>query len=211
MATGPHPSAALIIDLYRRHAADWIARRGGGAPFEQPWLDRFRALMPDRPSVLDLGCGSGKPIASYLIAQGATITGIDASGPLLDFARAQYAPPHTWIEADMRELNLAQTFDGLIAWHSFFHLSPDDQRAMFAIFSRHVRPGGALMFTSGHEAEEVIGEWQGEALYHGSLSPNEYRSRLDTAGFDLRAHILDDPACGNATIWLAQKRARTEP
>lgn len=210
MAAEPHPSAARIIDLYRRHAADWIERRGGGgSPFEQPWLDRFRALMPEQPSVLDLGCGSGKPIADYLITQGATVAGVDASGPLLDFARTQHPAPHAWIEADIRTLDLGRTFDGVIAWHSLIHLSPEDHRAMFAVFARHVRPGGALIFTSGDQHGEVIGEWQGEPLYHGSLSPAEYLQGLGAAGFDLHAHMLDDPNCGNATIWLARKRDAT--
>jgi SAM-dependent methyltransferase len=201
-----HPSSALIIDLYRRHADDWIALREPGVLFEQPWLDRFRALMPGRPVVLDLGCGSGKPMADYLISQGATVTGVDASGPLLDFARQRHGPPHEWIEADMRGLDLGRTFDGLIAWHSFFHLSPDDQRAMFPAFGRHVRPGGALMFTGGAHHGEHVGEWNGEPLYHGSLSAEEYRERLDAAGFEIVMTALNDPTCGNSNIWLAQKR-----
>jgi SAM-dependent methyltransferase len=203
---GAHPSSAIIIDLYRRHAADWIRLRGPGAPFEQPWLDRFRALMPHRPAVLDVGCGSGRPMADYLISQGSTVMGVDASGPLLDFARGRHGSPHEWIEADMRGLDLRRTFDGLIAWHSFFHLSPDDQREMFPVFARHVRAGGALMFTSGAHHGEIIAEWQGEPLYHGSLSVEEYGERLDAAGFDIVMNVLDDPTCGDTNIWLARRR-----
>lgn len=48
----------------------------------------------------------------------------------------------------MRGLALDQDFAGILAWNSLFHLSPDDQRAMFAVFERHAGPGCALMFTS---------------------------------------------------------------
>ncbi len=125
--------------------------------------------------MLDLGCGSGRPIAHYLIAQGFTVTGVDSSGPAGSTTPAGCrGPPHEWIEADMRGLDLDRAFDGLIAWHSFFHLSPEDQRGLFPVFARHVAPGGALMFTGGPRHGEVIADWNGEELYHGSLSSEEY-------------------------------------
>lgn len=202
-----HPSAGLIIDLYRRYAADWVAMRRPGATLERSWLESFLALVPERPEVLDLGCGSGQPVAGFLIAKGATITGVDTSGPLLDHARAGNSAPHQWIEADMRGLDLGRAFDGLIAWHSFFHLSPEDQRKMFPVFARHVRPGGALMFTGADHQGETIGDWNGEPLYHGGLSADEYGERLDRAGFDIVHRIIGDAACGNSNVWLARRRS----
>ena len=62
------------------------------------------------------------------------------------------------------------------------------------------------MFTSGTEEGEAIGELEGSPLYHGSLSPGEYRNLLDVAGFDVVAHVALDPTCGYRTIWLAQRR-----
>lgn len=201
-----HPSAAIIPDLYRRHARDWLEQRGHGPLFEQAWLDRFRAIISPCPHLLDLGCGSGRPIADYLIACGAVVTGVDASGPLLDDARRRHRAPHQWIEGDMRTLGLDRTFDGIIAWHSLFHLPPADQPALFPAFARLLRPGGALMFTSGLEHGEVIGQWQGEPLYHGSLSASEYADALDKAGFEIEATAFGDETCGNANIWLARRR-----
>jgi hypothetical protein len=78
---------------------------------------------------------------------------------------------------------------------------------MFARFEAHAAPGAALMFTSGNEEGTAIGELEGEPLYHGSLSPAEYRTLLDAAGFEVVAHVADDPTCGNRTIWLAQQRS----
>jgi hypothetical protein len=34
---------------------------------ERKWLDRFIALLPAKPTVLDIGCGPGEPIALYLL------------------------------------------------------------------------------------------------------------------------------------------------
>lgn len=193
-----------IVGLYEDNAAAWDRQRGRDL-HEKDWLDRFLALLPAAAEILDIGCGMGEPVAAYLIGRGARITGVDSSASLIGLARSRF-PDQTWLVGDMRALDLGHRFDGLLAWHSFFHLSPDDQEPMFARFAAHGRPGAALMFTSGWARGEAIGEWQGEPLYHGSLDPEEYRALLDANGFALLHHRVQDPECGHATIWLAQMR-----
>ena len=62
------------------------------------------------------------------------------------------------------------------------------------------------MFTSGPSDGEAIGTFQGEPLYHASLSPDEYRALLDRHGFEVVAYEAEDPECGGHTIWLARLR-----
>ena len=149
---------------------------------EQSWLDRFRALMPPNGQVLDIGCGSAVPIARYLIETGHSVTGVDTSATFIDLCRDRY-PTQEWCLADMRTLALGRMFDGIMAWDSFFHLTPDDQRLMFPVFRQHAAPGAPLMFTSGPAHGVAIGSFEGEPLYHGSLDPAEYRSLLNQNGF----------------------------
>lgn len=170
---------------------------------ERAWLDRFTALLPAGGSVLDLGCGMGEPVAAHLIGQGFAVTGVDTSPALLDLCRARFPAQH-WHLADMRGLALGQRFDGILAWDSFFHLDQADQRAMFSIFARHAAPGAGLMFTTGPAEGIALGEFQGEALFHASLSPAEYRSLLRGQGFVVVAHSAEDAGCDGRTIWLAR-------
>lgn len=114
-------------------------------------------------------------------------------------------PEHDWLVADMRGLIIGATFDGILAWDSFFHLTDDDQRRMFETFKSHSHQGTALMFTSGPEHGEALGSYRGEDLYHASLSPEEYRVLLASAGFEVVAHKAEDPHCGGHTVWLAQR------
>jgi len=107
------------------------------------------------------------------------------------------------VAADMRALALGERYDGLIAWHSLFHLSREDQRRMFACFAAHARAGAILMFTSGAADGVSVGEWQGEPLYHASLDPSEYRRQLGENGFELLDHKPRDAECGDSTVWLA--------
>ncbi len=194
-------SSETIIDLYERRAADYDRDRGRTL-LERTWLDRFLSHVAASGTVLDLGCGTSQPIAHYLVATGHGVLGVDSSPAMIGLCRARL-PESEWVVADMRRLALARRFDGILAWDSFFHLPMDDQRAMFPRFAAHASPGAALMFTSGTSHGERIGSYHGEPLYHASLDPAEYEELLHGNGFELRAHVAEDPECGAHTIWLA--------
>ncbi|MCE7797013.1 class I SAM-dependent methyltransferase [Sphingobium sufflavum] len=168
------------------------------------WLDRFCARLPTGAAVLDIGCGSGLPIARELIQRGLEVVGVDGTPTMLALFRRNLPGVEAHL-TDMRLLSLGRLFSGLLAWDSVFHLSPADQRGMFAIFQAHIRPGGALMFTSGNALGEAIGELDGDPLYHGSLDPDEYRDLLNAHGFAVVSHVVEDPSCGHRTIWLARQ------
>jgi cyclopropane fatty-acyl-phospholipid synthase-like methyltransferase len=191
-----------IIGLYEENAAAWDRQRGRDL-FEKPQLDRFADLLPEGGSILDLGCGMGEPIGHYLIGRGFALTGVDSSPSLIDLCRERF-PDHEWIAADMRGLALGRRFDAILAWHSFFHLSPEDQEAMFPVFAAHAAPGAILMFTSGVTRGQSIGEWRNEPLYHGSLDPDEYRALLAENGFSALDYRPRDAEIGHATIWVAR-------
>lgn len=191
-----------IADLYDRRVEDWDADRDRSL-FEAPWLVRFSALLPAGGRVLDIGCGSGEPIGRYFIEGGFSLTGVDASPKMIALCRDRFSD-HDWRVADMRQLDLGAVFDGILLWHSLFHLPPQDQPAVFAALRRHARSGTALMFTSGTEHGDLMGQWRGEALYHGSLSTVEYHDLLAQNGFEVIDHVENDATCGGANIWLAR-------
>lgn len=192
-----------IIDLYERHAHDYVADRRMVEWSESAWLDRFSALLRKGSSILDIGCGAGAPVAKYLADRGFAVDGVDTSPTLIALCRERF-PQRSWHVADMRALALQERFDGLLAWDSLFHLSHDDQRRMFPIFKRHASPHAALMFTSGTSHGEAMGSYRDEPLYHASLAPEEYRELLESIGFRIVAQINEDPNCGGHTVWLAQ-------
>ena len=197
-----HTEADDIIDLYRRHAVAWDEARGDRLR-EGGWLDRFLELLPPGGTVLDLGCGSGRPMARYCIEKGFPVLGVDSSPELIALCRQRF-PDQAWEVGDMRSLDLGRRFDGILAWHSLFHLAPEDQEAMFPLFARHARPGAALMFTSGWNRGVAIGAFQGERLYHASLDPDEYHALLKANGFRSLAHRVGEQEAGAGAVWLAQ-------
>jgi hypothetical protein len=90
----------------------------------------------------------------------------------------------------MRSLQLPRRFEGVLAWDSFFHLTPDDQRRMFNVFTRHAAPSAVLIFNSGPAHGESVGVYRGDPLYHASLSPDGYSALLSNIGFELIVHAV---------------------
>jgi len=191
-----------ILPTYETVAAGF-ARSRNKSLFERRWLDRMLARTPPPRRVLDLGCGSGNPIARYLLERRAKVTGVDGAAAMVELY-AQTVPEAEAIHADMRGLDLQRDFDAILAWNSFFHLNPSDQRAMFPVFAAHASENAALMFTSGPSAGEVTGTVEGQSIYHASLDPEEYRSLLTENGFDVLDFVPEDPDCNGHTVWLAR-------
>jgi len=183
--------------------AEWFDENRSRELFEKSWLDKAIAHLDPGAKVLDLGCGTGEPIARYFADQGFKVTGVDASEKMLDIAKDRL-PAVSFILSDMRSLSFGQKFDLLIAWHSFFHLSQDEQRNMFKVFADHLSDRGVLLFTSGHQEGEIWSDNGGENLYHASLSTEEYDRLLTEQGFKVLEHKMEDQSCGDATIWLCK-------
>lgn len=196
-----------IIGHYERHARAWDADRRNGGWNDKPWHDRFAAALPKGARVLDLGCGAGAPVALSMVAHGFQVTGVDSSPTLISLCRDRM-PDQEWIVADMRLLSLDRRFDGVLAWDSFFHLNPDDQRRMFGVFAGHSAETAVLMFNAGPAYGEAVGSYRGDPLYHASLEPADYEANLDRIGFEIIAHAVEDPEAGGRTVWLARSRPR---
>jgi SAM-dependent methyltransferase len=201
--------AANISAFYEKHAGDFDRERGRDL-MERGHLSAALEGLSPGAAVLDLGCGTGEPIAAHLVSRGFRVTGVDVAEAMVALCRGRF-PGHDWIVADMRRLDLGRAFDALIAWDSFFHLPRDDQRAVIPILARHVAPGGSLLFTSGPLDGEIVGSLYGDPLFHASLAPGEYRALLDACGFDIVRHVVEDPDCGNHTVWLARRRVIVDP
>jgi SAM-dependent methyltransferase len=204
IASMTHP-ANLIMGHYEQHATAWDSDRQSGAWNDKVWHERFVDRLTAGAKVLDLGCGSGRPVAQYSAGRGLRVTGVDSSPTMISLCLGRL-PDHEWIVADMRGLSLGRRFEAILAWDSFFHLHHDDQRRMFAVFAAHASAGARLMFNTGPQHGEAIGSYRGDPLYHASLARREYETLIDCFGFEVIEHAAEDQRAGGRTVWLCRSR-----
>ena len=190
--------------IYETVAKDFDRDRSKGL-MESFYLHQVLERLPRQAEILDLGCGTAEPLARFFIEAGHRVTGVDAAPAMLALCRERY-PTMSWLECDMRKLDLSRRFDAIIAWDSFFHLPAEDQRKMFPIFAQHIASRGLLLFTSGPRAGIAMGEIYGHPLFHASLDTEDYERLLNFHGFEVLLHQIEDPKCGGHTVWLAQHR-----
>ncbi|WP_170384227.1 class I SAM-dependent methyltransferase [Ruegeria atlantica] len=199
MSVDPNDTHAV----YERQATEYDKLRSK-ALFEARWLARFTASLKPGDHVLDLGCGTGDPIARWFMAEGFAVTGVDFAEAMLAIARDRW-PDGDWRHADMRDFELDQQFDGIIAWNSFYHLTAGEQKDCIARMSHHLRSGGMLMLTVGPRAGEVSGAVGSELVYHASLSPAGYATCLEENGLQMTGYLAEDPETQSHTILMARK------
>lgn len=198
-----------VFEVYNK-IATWFAENRYSGLMEKSYLDEMMAFLNGGAAVLDLGCGTGKPMMGYLLNLGLEVVGVDASSEMLALAKRNF-PLAEFVLEDMRKLALNRRFDAIIAWHSFFHLPADDQPVMFELFKNHLNAEGILLFTSGTEHGEAWGMNGGENLFHASLSTDAYRQLLEKYNFKVLKHVVNDPDCGSATVWMAQYTGAVTP
>ena len=198
--------AAAIADIYERHAVRFDARRRSAKTFmEAGWMARFLALAAPEGRILDLGCGSGYPIAALLIDHGRQVEGVDIAQAMIALCRKTW-PEQSWRVGDMRTVTLSGPYAGALAWHSSFHLPGLDQAHLIARIGAALAPGAPFMFTSGDGEGVAWGDMFGDRLFHASLAPEHFETALKEAGLEVIDRVFWDDSCGGASVWLTRKR-----
>ena len=83
-------------------------------------MDFSKKLKPGA-KVLDIGCGTGKPVALFLAEKGHHVTGIDLSEKMIELAQNNDILNAKFHYSDFFDFETSETFDGILAWDSFFH------------------------------------------------------------------------------------------
>lgn len=198
---------------YDRIAAQWHANQRASAYVEHvlSYVDRVIDGLPADAKVLDLGCGTGDPIARYVLDRGYRVTGIDESSEMLKFAR-QALPKAEFIHANMVDVEFTEAFDAAIAWDSMFHVERKHHAAIYRKLANTLKTGGRLLLSVGGSApsedEAVQGftsEMYGETFYYSGFAPNVARELIEAAGFEIELWEVDDPSSRGHIAVIARK------
>lgn len=169
---------------------------------EKKYLDIFISHLATDAKVLDVGCGSGHPIASYLIENGLQVTGLDSSKELLNIA-SKKCPKMKRIYGDIRTVAIEEKYDGIMEWWCLFHIPKPDHGKMITRFAQWLKIGGILEFTTGdHEYEAKSSDMLDQELAFYSLDPLLYEKYLKENGFKI---LLRESDQETHLVWIAKR------
>ena len=112
------------------------------------WLGDLRGKK-----VMDVGCGQG--FFSRLLAEkGASVTGTDAAGPLLEMAKKENKNIR-YVKADAHDLSFAKTGEFDMALCVLALQNMEDLKGALAEISRMIKPGGKFIAILNHPAFRI--------------------------------------------------------
>ncbi len=171
------------IPSYDRIAKKWKDIRDR-ASINQCIVDIF-PLFPKDATVLDVGCGTGYPIASWLSKKGCKVTGIDGSKEMIKYAKDLRLNGAEFNLVDIVTYKPTQMYDVIIAFDSLFHLNLDQQKPVLTKLLSALNSGGIFLMTHGKKHGEIKGEMFGEPFFYSSLAKEDFVRHLESMGMCL--------------------------
>ncbi len=181
------------------------------------YVDKILEGLPPQAKVLDLGCGTGNPIAKHIVERGFRVVGIDQSNKLLKIAKT-VVPEAELIHGDMVKMQFAEKFAAAVAWDSVFHVERKHHSAIFRKLADSLELGGRLLLSvGGSDAEDVASddsgaegftsEMFGHTFFYSGYAPKVARKLLEAEGFEIEVWEVDDPSSRGHIAVLARKVA----
>lgn len=163
-------------------------------------IDDLLADLPDTPDVLDVGPGDGARTLANLPAGS---VGLDISRLGLELA-TETVPEAKLLQGEMTTLPLTDnSFDGITAYHSVFHVPRENHPAVYREFARVLRPGGRVLMTLPSGRFETVRQgWMGGTMLFSAPGRDRTLDQLRDVGLtDLETEMATDPL-GSSTEFV---------
>lgn len=201
----PDACVALVRDGYAAIAGRFAASRRGGGARDRAFLPAFLARLPPGAHVVDLGCGSGEPLARALVDAGCRVTGVELCPALIAEAQRR-VPELRLLEGDLRRVPLPESaFDGALAWDALFHVPLADHGPLLRRLRAALRRDAPVLLTLGGSGDAFVSDEMGAPLFYNASPPGQALALIAESGFALERSDLDPDGLGHLVV---QARAR---
>lgn len=139
-----------------------------------------------RVKKFDVGCGSGKPIAAYLVEINLDIYGVDISPKLIEYAKQIILEKQLFV-SDICDFSTDIQFDAIVRWFALFHIYADFLLAVLNKIHSFWKPDGIVLITFADTSYEPDGT--------GAKIVDEHT--IESEMFGERFHHSGSPAGNN--------------
>ncbi|WP_431783521.1 class I SAM-dependent methyltransferase [Streptomyces chumphonensis] len=171
-----------------------------GAEYERAFghLPELRAAvawltgrLPAGARVLDVGSGTGRPVAEALVRAGHEVTGIDVSAVMVELARARVLGAR-FQRQDVRDHDAEPgAYDAVCAFFPFLQMPRPDIDATLSRIAGWLAPGGHLVTsTVPADVEGLDIVWMGHPVRVTSYAADDFLLRLSRAGLEVVHHAV---------------------
>lgn len=185
MAMPADTSAQAVFDSVGAAYEDAFANLEGQDEAIQ-WL--IAELSSSQPAkVLDLGCGTGRPVCSRLADAGHEVLGIDVS-PVMIIAARERVPTAQFEQADTHTFDPpAASLDAVTVFFSMLAgFSQDEIKQQIKRIHSWLKPGGLFVYATvsvpGNNQEV---KWMGRPVIVSGLSVEDAVAAVREAGFEI--------------------------
>lgn len=199
------------MNPYDRIAEAYASTRTTLEQTEKRYLDTLLGPLDPSAHILDLGCGTGLPIARYIGDAGHDVTAVDSSAEMLRRARTN-APDARLVRADIRTVRFEpRSFEAVIAWDSVFHIPRAEHEEIYRRCFEWLEAGDRLLLSTGGSEWEGTSEMFGEEFFYSGWDPETMKGILRGIGFGIDLWEVDDASSRGHVAAVLSRRLGAWP
>jgi len=179
-------------------ASKWCKARTKLPLKDKELFELFMAPLPPKAKILDLGCGSGKPISLMLSEMNHLITGVDRSDKLLLQAKKNL-PKATFFQAEIEEYTILESYEAVVLWDVLFHIPRQKHKTILEKIYNSLCLNGTLILSSGGSSKDIpaFTDFMFDVeFYYDSFIPLDLISICEKIGFKVKQSLMVNQSDG---------------
>lgn len=180
---GPDEHGKSVREGYNRIAKEYYSDRDLFKNEKE--IEEFLSHLPERGTVLDIGCGGGVPVLWTLVDQGFNAKGIDFSQGRLDVAK-ENVPEAELILGDITKTDFKpESFDGIISAYAFIHIFRTQHPHLYTKIFRWLKLGGVMLVGTARTEWEEVSDYFGVPMAWSHPEARESLQLVNNTGFEV--------------------------
>lgn len=193
----------VVRQGYNKAAKDYLKNRDRF--INDKYLKKLVKLLKPRAKILDLGCGSGKPVAEFLARKGFEVIGLDISEKQIELA-GKNVPNARFEVKDMSKLKVEEYDVGAaVSFYAIFHTHRETHKELFKKINSFLPRNGLILVSMGASDWEGSEDFHGAEMWWSHYGQDRNRKIIEKAGFEVMLDEIDSTGGEKHQVVLARK------